>query len=213
MVCVLVLFFCVLISKPLIAASSAEDIAKRVQAYYQATQSFTGEFEQEVYFKRGNQVKISKGRVFYKKPALMRWEYQWPEELLIIIDGKGIYVYSPKDKQVMVFSLEHAFPSKATLDFLTGQGNLFKDFNFGPLEQLSQKEVALSLFPKDKNAQVQKIRLIVYSETGAIKEIWFWDALENLTKIKFFNIKRNVDIKSSIFSFKPPENVEIIRER
>ncbi|AEH44670.1 outer membrane lipoprotein carrier protein LolA [Thermodesulfatator indicus DSM 15286] len=213
MVFVLVLCLGVLINKSLWAANLPTEIAQRVEAYYQATKSFAGEFEQEVLFKRGGQVKISKGKVFYKKPGLMRWEYEWPEKLLVIFDGKTIYVYSPKDKQVMVFPLDQSLSSKVTVNFLKGQADILRDFELSSFEKLSEKKVALTLIPKDQETQVQKICLIVTPENGAIKEIWFWDQLENLTKIKFFKIKRNVKLKSSIFHFEPPRDVEIIRQR
>ncbi|NPB10052.1 MAG: outer membrane lipoprotein carrier protein LolA [Thermodesulfobacteria bacterium] len=213
MVYVLVLCWCVLtISLRPSQADQAREIAERVQAYYEATKSFVADFEQEVHWHRGQEVRLSRGKVWFKKPGLMRWEYVWPEPLLVVCDGQKIYVYSEIDRQVMIFPSGKALSPKVTLGFMSGKGNLLRDFDIRGMERLDSL-VALDVAPKTQNPQVEKLRLLVDPKTGAIKEIWFWDYLGNLTKIRFRNLQRNVDLPPELFVFHPPKDVEIIRER
>ncbi len=212
MVCVLVLCCCVLISKIALAEISAKDVATRLQNYYEQTKNFTADFEQEVHFLRANQIRFSKGRVYFEKPGLMRWEYTWPEELLIVADKKNIYVYSKKDNQVMIFPKEKSLSSKLMLSFVSGKGNIFEDFRLGPVEELPEGKVALILFPKEE-AQIQKIKLLIDKKNGALLGFSFWDQLGNLTRIKFLKTKRNIHLAKALFNFEPPKGAEIIQER
>lgn len=210
---VLVLFWCVLNVKGAWAALDPQEIAAHIQAYYEGTQSFAGDFEQEVHWRRGAEVRLSKGRVYFKKPGLMRWEYTWPEKLLIVVDRLNVYLYSPQDKQVMIFPTGKALSPKVTLGFMTGKGNLLRDFRIISCERLPSGKVALTVIPREETPQVAKLTLVADPKTGAISEIWFWDHLGNLTKIRFFNLRRNVKLENDLFHFTPPKGVEIVKER
>lgn len=213
MVFVLVLCWVALSVKGALAASNPEEVASLIQAYYEGTRTFAGDFEQEVHWRRGAEVRLSKGRVYFKKPGLMRWEYTWPEKLLIVVDRLNVYLYSPRDKQVMVFPTGKALSPKVTLGFMTGKGNLLRDFKIISSEKLPSGKVALTVVPREENPQVARLTLVADPKTGAISEIWFWDHLGNLTKIRFLNLRRNVRLEDRLFRFTPPEGVEIVKER
>lgn len=211
---VLALFWCVLsVSQVWANPPKARELLARIQAYYEETHNFVAEFEQEVHWRRGNEVRLSKGKVYLQKPGLMRWEYTWPEELLIVADGLNVYIYSVQDKQVMVFPSGKALSPKTTLGFMTGKGNLQRDFDLLACEELPGGKMKLLLRPRLESSQVAKLALVVDPSTGAISEIWFWDHLGNLTKIRFFKVKRNLKLAPELFRFVPPEGVEIVRER
>ncbi len=212
MVFALALFWCVL-SVKVVWALNAQEIAARIQQYYEDTRSFAGEFEQEVHWRRGAEVRLSKGKVYFQRPGLMRWEYSWPEKLLIVVDQLNVYVYSPEEKQVMIFPTGRALSPKVTLGFMTGKGNLLKDFVIVSCEKLPSGLVALTLTPRETNPQVARLTLVADPRTGEIKEIWFWDQLGNLTKIRFLNLKRNITLSPELFRFVPPQGTEIIKER
>ena len=218
MVYVLVLCWCALTNSlwagdmALSLTEKAQALAAKVQALYEETGSFTADFEQEVLWRRGGTVRLSRGKVWFKKPGLMRWEYRWPESFLIVADGKEVYLYTPEDKQVMIFPSGKVLSPKVTLGFINGRGNLLRDFTIMGYEDLEKGLAALELHPKVENPQVERLRLVVKKANGLITEIWFWDYLGNLTKIRFLRLRRNVAIEDDIFRFKPPKGVEIIRE-
>ena len=213
---VLVLCLCALIIKASNTWASLEEAtqaASKIQAFYEATSSFVADFEQEVYWRRGERVKYSKGKVWFKKPGKMRWEYTWPEPLLVVCDGKEVFIYNKNDNQVMVFPSGKALSPKVTLGFMSGKGNLLRDFVIEKFEKLSGGQIALTIRPRIQSAQVERLRLVADAQSGAIAEIWFWDYLSNLTKIRFKNLKRNLDLPEDLFHFVPPKGAEVIRER
>ncbi len=211
---VLALYWFALIVSPALAASpKARELAAKIQAYYENTHNFVAEFEQEVHWRRAEQVRLSKGRVYLQKPGLMRWEYTWPERLLIVADGLNVYIYSPEDKQVMVFPSSKALSPRTTLGFITGKGNLLRDFEILSCEKLGEGRAKLLLAPRIESPQVSKIALLADSRNGALYEIWFWDQLGNLTKIRLLKVKRNIKLSPELFRFVPPEGAEIVKER
>ena len=53
-------------------------LVDRVQAVYEKTQDFKASFRQDYLYKAFKRVQTSTGTVTYRKPALMRWEYETP---------------------------------------------------------------------------------------------------------------------------------------
>ncbi len=214
MVCILVLCWFVLISNinNVIARENPSTIVQKIQAVYEDTKNFVADFEQQVYWRRGQEVRLSKGRVWFQKPGLMRWEYVWPEPMLIVSDGKDLYIYSQQDQQVMIFPLDKALSAKLILGFMNGRGDLLRDFIILDYKDSKRDRIVLDLKPRIENSQVEQLRLVVYKGTYLIDEIWFWDCLGNLTKILFSDLKRNIRLEDKLFHFVPPKDVEIIRE-
>ncbi len=213
MVSALVLCLFVLNTNVWASIEEATKAAEKIQAFYEATRTFTADFEQEVYWRRGEKVRVSRGKVWFKKPGRMRWEYLWPEPLLVVCDGREVFVYNKNDNQVMVFPSGKALSSREILGFMSGKGDLLRDFIIERFERLGEEKIALTLKPRNPNAQVERLRLVADAKSGAIAEIWFWDYLNNLTKIRFKRLQRNQKLSENLFRFAPPKGAEIIRER
>jgi len=194
------------------AEISPETALAKVEAFYRGLDSFYAEFSQEVYWRRGYEVQASGGRFWFRKPNLLRWEYRYPERMLIVSDGRRVYFYSEEDRQVVILSPEKAF-SKLVLSFMTSSRDLSRDFvllsgSTGP----DKKFYFLELKPREEDSQVSKIRLKILPSTGEIREIWYWDFLGNLTHLTFENLRFNLKIEENKFSFIPPKDAEILRE-
>ncbi len=210
---VLVLCWCVLSTREVQAITNqALLLVQKVQHFYQDTHNFVADFEQEVLWQRGQTVRFSKGKVWFEKPGRMRWQYTWPEPYLVVSDGRKIFFYSPRDKQVMILTWGKAFSPKLTLGFLNGRGDLLRDFRVVGYEELDQGQAALDLLPQRQTPQLKRLRLIVNRKDGLIKAVWFWDCLDNLTKINFKHVHRNIVLAQRLFLFSIPKGVEVIRQ-
>ena len=66
-------------------------LVDRVQAFYEKTQDFTAKFKQDYTYKAFQRTQSSSGQVTFKKPGLMRWEYQLPSPRIFVLSGeKGL---------------------------------------------------------------------------------------------------------------------------
>ena len=195
-----------------LAAPTAEEIAQRLQARYEDTTSLEARFIQEAFWKSTQRVKVSRGVVFFEKPGKMRWEYKIPEKVLIVADGGNVYVFRPASRQVMVFPSGKALASDITLGFISGRGNILRDFRLR-LEGLGPETATLELVPRKPHPQVERLRVLVDLKTYLIRELWYWDYFGNYTRLIFDDIRLNPRLSEELFTFKPPQGVEIIKER
>ncbi len=193
-------------------ASTAQEIAQRIQTRYEATKTLKAEFVQEAFWKSTQRIKVSRGIVFFKKPGRMRWEYKIPEEVLIVADGRNVYVFRPASHQVMVFPSGKALASDITLGFISGQGNILRDFRIS-LQSSSPQVATLELVPRKPHPQVERLRILVDLKTYLLRELWYWDYFGNYTRLIFNQIQLNLQLPDRLFVFSPPKGVEIIKER
>src|SRR4029450_12120033 len=81
----------------------------------------------------------------------MRCDYAAPDEKLFVSDGMKLYSYIPRDKQVFVGSVDPDDQVTTPTMFLTGKGNLVRDFSSSlvePAAGMPPGTRALKLLPK-----------------------------------------------------------------
>ena len=104
-----------------------EDLTARVQKDYQSLTGFEARFTQTDQRLNGKGAR-AKGRLAYQKPGRMRWEYEPPEEQLLVTDGATVWLFDPLLENVTVQPLQ-AMTRGTPLSFLLGLGDLGKEFS------------------------------------------------------------------------------------
>src|SRR5690242_7273873 len=82
-------------SSPPPQGDDASVVAAAVQSFYDQTHDLSAEFFQTYVNKLYQRTDRSKGRVVFKKPGMMRWDYAQPNGKVIVSDGKRLVVYEP----------------------------------------------------------------------------------------------------------------------
>jgi outer membrane lipoprotein carrier protein len=223
----LALAFCVLPESHLIAQQNVTDdartVAARVQSFYDQTASISAEFYQtyvDILYKRTDR---SKGRVVFKKPGLMRWDYALPNGKLVVSDGRKLLVYEPGDDneetgQVYEQQFNEAQLPQA-LAFLTGAGRLEKSFTFQLLD--SQHEgfpngYVLELRPLTPNPHYDRILFYVERDerlSGLVSRVLIIDPNGNRNRFDFSKLKFNRAIDESLFKWQPPAGTRHLNPR
>ena len=67
---------------------------------------------------------MESGTVLFKRPGLMRWEYESPEQKLFIVDGKTVWFYVPYDHTVTKAPVKESSDWRTPLALLTGKVEL-----------------------------------------------------------------------------------------
>ena len=191
-----------------------KDIMNKLQTRYDEVNSLEARFSQisKIVNVEGNFT--GKGRVYFQKPGKMRWEYQRPDEQVVVSDGKKIWFYRPKDKQVIESPITQAFSGKTPVNFLMGIGNLKKDFDITLLENPKGEEAGpyrLELIPKDEMPDVKKIILQVSRDDFLVRDIRVYDFFLNLNQITLGGIALNRELSEKLFRFSPPKGVKVIQ--
>ncbi len=166
--------FTVTVASPresLAAGPTAEEIAARVQQFYDATKTFKANFEQTYTIKVQNVKKVSTGKVTFEKPGKMNWIYDAPNGNRVMSDGNTIKVYEKENEQMFETPVKNSqYP--AALSFLMGQGKLTKDFALRLLDPAQMKfegGYVIEGTPKDATPAYQKLLLYIDAQTNQVR--------------------------------------------
>lgn len=210
------LFFmaCFFVFLPMVSlAADVDGIVAGLQAKYETVNSLGADFIQEVFSKSSNKPFTSTGKVFFKKPGKMRWQYAGENKDELISDGKTVWFFQSDLNQVMERKVDSSMSGIST-DFLSGIGNLKADFIVKLASEKSDKTDAhrLELTPKQSQPNVKRIFITLDMKTGIIVKTSVEDPLGTVTEVSFRNIKLNVSVKDSFFEFAAPKGVSVIKQ-
>ncbi|NWF92107.1 MAG: outer membrane lipoprotein carrier protein LolA [Syntrophaceae bacterium] len=193
--------------------ASGESVLSEIQRRYEATHDLEATFVQEYIGKVMKKPQRGEGKVYFKRKGMMRWDYRVPNQKLIS-DGHRLWYYQPEENQVFVSEVSKILKEKAPLAFLSGEGDLRRDFKLLNLnESLSEREenFILELVPKEPDAALSKLILTVDKKTYSVLQADVFDGLGNVTRTRFIDIRTNVGLPESLFHFSIPPGTEVLR--
>ena len=191
------------------SADALKTALGKLQGRYEATKTMAADFKQTVESPTLAQPLKTSGKVAFEKPNHMRWDYDAPDKQTIVGDGQSLWIFQPDMNQVIKAPLGEAFQAATPLTFLSGLGNLERDFD-ASLEKEASDTWQLKLVPK-KDAALGVLGLTVRKSDAAIAEAKITDAAGTTTRIAFSNEKRNGKIEASRFTFTPPPGVDVVK--
>lgn len=192
-------------------------IVEKIQDKYEKINEFQAEFVQEAEVAALDTTEKASGKVWFKKPGRMRWDYRKPHEDQIVSDGENIWYYNSQEQQVMKSSLEHLNSETSSTTLISGLGQLEKlfDAEFANDKNIntSDDNYLISLSPKERlgsDEPYDKIIISVDKKDFMVKEIYLFDPFGNKTKITLSHFKINKGISDSLFDYSPPKGAELV---
>ena len=191
--------------------SNAGDVAANVQKAYDSIKAYEADFEQQYMMKAFGQKKESKGHVTFVKPGKMRWDYTEPKDNVVVSDGVTLWSYVASDKQARKMLVKDSQMPTA-LAFLTGKGDLTKDFDLKLLDSAKYKFVdgyVLEARPKVATNLYSFVLFYVDGETYQMRRVLIVDAQDNRNRFDFKKPKVNDPVDDSRFKWSPPAGATI----
>jgi outer membrane lipoprotein carrier protein len=188
-----------------------DEIAQRVQAFYDGAKTFQANFMQRYTIFAYNKQKESKGRVAFVKPGKMSWRYT-NNSNRVVSDGRLLKVYEAENKQLYQQNVAKS-PYPAALSFLLGEGKLKESFVLKKLNAQTLKfkgGYVLLAIPREPTPAYQKMLLYVDGQTFQVRRVLLIDAQKNKNLFDFADPIVNVPIPATEFSFTPPSGTQII---
>ncbi len=194
-------------------SQTAPGPALRLQQALRSVRTLEANFEQNYYSVTVAQPLHEKGRFYFEKPDLMRWEYAQPDPKVFVYKDGVFSQYYPEDEQLVRSSLAKAQYESEVLSLLSGQKDLAADYEVTLDVSTSEAKAAgrLRLTPRTEG-QYAWISLDPDPRTGLIKRAVFQDWAENRTEFIFSQIKENQRLKASLFTLVVPPGTEIIED-
>lgn len=192
-------------------ALDVEQILDRVHQRY-AQVDFEADFVQEAHLKAMDMVDTASGRVYFRPPKMMRWQYLTPEEYLIVTDGKTVWMYKPQDNQVMTGPTEAYFGSDRGVDYFSNPRALAKEFTIelAPDGVEPNGRHVLRLVPNSPRSDLAVLYLFISKDDAEIIKAVTENTFGDRTILRFGSYKYNQGRAPSFFTFDVPKGVEVI---
>jgi len=207
---------CLIVLVPVLAGAQARQspgaLASALQQRYQGVRDFTADFVQTY---RGGVLRTEtreRGTVSVKKPGRMRWVYTSPERKEFVSDGQKIYSYIPEDRQVLVSQVPPENEASTPVLFLTGKGDIAKDFTSAFVDSPVPGTLALKLTPRRNEPEYEYLIVAVDPVTLQIRALTTRDRQGGESTLRFDNLKENKGISDKDFAFRIPRGVDVITD-
>jgi len=193
---------------------SIDVVIDKIQKKYEEIEDFHADFTQEATVKALNTVQKSDGEVWFKKPGKMRWNYYEPYKDQIVSDGRTLWFYNEEEKQVIESPLNQVSETESTSTLLSGLGKI-KDLYKTSFTESGEFEAdgsyLIDLRPKEEGEDYNKVTLAINKNTMMVNTLYLYDPFGNLTKVLLKNVEVDKGVSDSLFDFKVPSGVEIIK--
>ena len=184
-------------------AKDARALVAKVQAFYEHTRAFEAHFQQTYTYKAFHRTMHSAGTVAFKKPGLMRWDYETPRKKSFIVDGHDLWIWTPADMEAIRRKGFSTNQLSTSITFLWGKGRLADEFDI-----VRHGTDGLKLTPLTPQG-FASVRFQVDRKTGQVESSTVIDAQGNENRIVFSKVTLNAKLPDSRFHFTPPKGAEV----
>jgi outer membrane lipoprotein carrier protein len=199
------------LSAPPAAPNQEGEAIRRVQAFYEKAHDLSARFTQTYDNQAFHQKLVSEGRVLWKKPGMIRFDYEKPDEKFFVVKHDRIVSYSPASQQAMTGPF-HADKLSASVAFLFGKGDLAGEFNVRKVDRSDLASgIALLLTPKKEDPRFERVYLVVDPQSYEVRESVVVDASGNENRFAFSDIKVNTGVADGAFDYKLPEGTQVLK--
>jgi outer membrane lipoprotein carrier protein len=191
---------------------AVDDVVQKLQSAYEKTQDLNADFLQETAIKSIKKTEREEGKVFFKNPKNMLWEYTKPKGKKLVINSQTSWLYLASEKVAYKQKSESIFQSKFLINFFAGAGKLKDDFVIKHAEPKAYDKdgnYLLVLIPREKTTACNSVKLTIDKNNFNILQVSFDDVMGNSTTLKFSNISINTGLTQKMFQFRPPAGVQV----
>lgn len=185
-------------------------LARALQQRYQGIRDFSADFTHTY---RGGVLRTQtseRGRVLIKKPGLMRWVYTAPERKEFVSDGRKVYSYIPEDRQVIINDVPPDDQATTPALFLTGKGDIARDFTATYPTAAAPGTVTLRLTPRRQEPEYEYLDVTIDPASLQIRVLATRDRQGGDSTLTFTNLQENRGISDKEFAFRIPRGVDVI---
>jgi outer membrane lipoprotein carrier protein len=150
------------------------------------------------------------GKIYVRKPEMMRWEYEKPDPQVIITNAERLWIYRPLDNQVILGKAPAFLAGGKGAGFMADIKVLRKKFEISKVSTADDQYHALKLVPLDNSADVADILLLINKQTYAVHQVVTYNAYGDETRITLLNARTDDVPKQSLFTFNIPEGADVV---
>tara|TARA_R110002049_G_scaffold305515_1_gene502311 strand:+ start:86633 stop:87265 length:633 start_codon:yes stop_codon:yes gene_type:complete len=181
--------------------SKAKALEAKVKELAITTETITSDFIQYKHLDfLSNDIK-STGKLSYKSPNLVKWEYRTPFEYALIFKDETLYINNEGKKSNMDLGSNKLFEQLNKLITNSIKGDMFntEEFNISYYENGVESEVHFA--PKEQAfSDFIKVFHLIFNEKGEVTTVKMVEPSDDYTQIIFSNRIVNIPLPDAVFT-------------
>ena len=194
----------------LAADLTLDQIMARMEEADKNINSIEFDFKQEICYTLTNEKQVNSGRVSFLKPDNIRVKQRTPLEQEITANGRKVWIYTPKYRQVVADSwkkwISNSFVPASIINFGKGYKDLMKRYKIS-YEGKDAADYVLLFTPAGEESF--KMKFWIDGQSFVPSKLTITG--ENVTiQTEMINKVLNPKLDKKSFSFQPPSGVEVM---
>ena len=187
-------------------------VIKKVQEQQKKTATLQADFRQEKELALMAKPEVSSGTFIYSRPSNVRWTYDSPKRVQMVIAGGYLTTYYPelnKAERIDVKRFEDRIFKYMGATCAIDELARYFDFTF--TDSKSKSVFVLDLTPKNRavSKRVQRIKLWIDKSTYLTSKIEYVEGDGDITRYAFTNVRINENVPPSQFALTLPSTVRL----
>ncbi|MBI5504262.1 MAG: outer membrane lipoprotein carrier protein LolA [Deltaproteobacteria bacterium] len=189
--------------------AAAEAAWKAYEKRWSETTSYVAGFRQTIEVPDVGTRVESAGRFYFAKPDKVQWQYTEGPPQSVVGDGQWLWLYQPDLEQVYKIPYGKAFGRGGLVALLAGREGVSERYR-ATLDKSGDGTVRIRLTPLDKADGDLEVTLA--ADTFDLRAVVVHDPAGSVTNMVFSEPVRNRGLDVSLFTFTPPDGVDIITD-
>ncbi len=181
---------------------------QKLDSFLHNLDTFSARFEQSVLDTENSRTGRFQGDLYISRPGRFRWDYSEPDKREILADGDTVYIIDDELEQITYVSQSRALKGTPA-SILINQGDLKERFEVIDIGA-SQSMDWVELIPRDEESQF--IRILLAFMGDDLRRLEMTDKLGQITRFKFYDVKRNPVLDEEIFVFKRRHGFDLMED-
>ncbi|GGG35517.1 LolA family protein [Bizionia arctica] len=188
-------------SQTTMSPSEAQALKTLVKAQALTTKTIYSNFTQYKHLDFLSNDIVTKGKLAFKTPNLVKWEYTDPYKYTVIFKNETIFINDEGKKNQVDMGSNKLFKELNGLIINSIKGDMFDDEAFDITYFKLDKTKQVHFIPKDKKSSKYISAFeITFNEKGDVLEVKMIEPSGDFTKIVFSNKEINKPLADAIFT-------------
>ena len=164
-------------------------------------ESLSSDFVQTKYIQLMQESAVSSGKLYYKAPNVLKWEYSSPYNYMILFKENQLFINDNGDKSVTSLRSNKLFEKLVSLISGSVNGKLLADQeNFDISFFRNGEKVSAVIIPRDQSLkQMFSEIILIFGKDHRLNSVQLMEEEGDYTQIDVKNIKLNQQLNKAIF--------------
>lgn len=164
-------------------------------------ESLSSDFVQTKYIQLMQESAVSSGKLYYKAPNVLKWEYSSPYNYMILFKENQLFINDNGDKSVTSLRSNKLFEKLVSLISGSVNGKLLADQeNFEISFFRNGEKISAVIIPRDQSLkQMFSEIILIFGKDHRLNSVQLMEEEGDYTQIDFKNIKLNQQLNQGIF--------------